>query len=89
MSEITQKRTVTAEQVEAAIAEELDYKLGRKTTCVLLRLQNGFEVVGTSACVEPANYDHEIGKRYARERAISKVWELEAYELQSLFWRNE
>lgn len=73
----------TEEQILATIAEELDYKLGVKTTCVVLRLKNGFEVVGTSACVDPSGYDHETGKAYARKRAIEKVWELEGYLLQS------
>jgi len=76
-------KTLTLEQVEAAIVEERDYKLGEKTTCVVLILRNGFEVVGTSACVDPANYNHEIGKTYARKRALDKVWELEGYLLQN------
>ncbi len=68
--------------VDSLIAQEFDYRLGEKTTCVLLKLRNGFEVVGTSACVDPSAYDHELGKKYARERALSKVWELQAYLLQ-------
>lgn len=82
-TEGTMPKTVTIEQVEASIAKEQDFKIGEKTTVVLLTLRNGFEVVGTSACVDAAGYDHELGKKYARERAISKVWELEAYVLQS------
>lgn len=74
---------VTEEQVMNMIAEEFTYKLGEKTTCVLLKLKNGFEVIGTSGCVDPANYDHEIGKGYARKRAVEKIWELEGYKLQS------
>jgi hypothetical protein len=73
----------TEEQILATIAEELDYKLGVKTTCVVLRLKNGFEVVGTSACVDPAEYDHDVGKQMASRRALDKVWELEGYLLQS------
>ncbi len=75
-------KTVTQEMVEAAIAEQYDVRFGEKTTVVLLKLKNGFEVVGTSACVYGEAYDHEIGKKYARERAVSKIWELEAYKLQ-------
>ena len=75
--------TVTIEDVEGAISEERDYRLGLKTTVVILVLANGFEVVGTSACVDANNYDYEVGKKYARERALSKVWELEGYLLQS------
>jgi len=75
-------KTVTEEMIKASIVNEIDYKLGEKTTVVLLQLINGFEVVGVSSCVDPANYEHEVGKKYARERAITKVWELEGYRLQ-------
>lgn len=75
--------TVTQKIVDESIAQEFDFKLCEKTTVVILKLKNGFEVVGTSGCVDPKNYDHEIGKKYARERAIQKVWELEAYKLQT------
>lgn len=77
------KRTVTIEDVESALVAEWDYKLGEKTTVVLLKLKSGFEVLGHSGCVDPASYNHEVGKKYARERALSKVWELEGYLLQS------
>ena len=64
------KTTITIDDINAQIAEVLDYKLGNKTTAVLIRLHNGFEVVGTSACVDPANYNHEVGKEYALKRAM-------------------
>lgn len=76
--------TVTQERVDSQIVKETTAKLAEKTTVVILTLKNGFEVVGTSACVDPANYDHEIGIKYARQRAMDKVWELEGYFLQAL-----
>jgi hypothetical protein len=39
----------------------------------VLTLKNGFEVIGSSACVNPEDYDFEIGKKYAREQAITKL----------------
>lgn len=57
--------------------------MGRKTTVCVLTLVNGFEVVGTSACVDPSNFDFEIGKKYAFEDAFNKLWELEGYRLQN------
>lgn len=77
------KTSLTADDIEAAIVSEDSWKIGQKTTVVLLTLRNGFEAVGTSACVDPANYNAEIGKCIARERAIDKIWELEGYLLQS------
>lgn len=50
-------------------------------------LPNGFQVgYGESACVDPANFDFELGKQYAKERcqqaATNKLWELEGYLLK-------
>lgn len=51
------------------------------TFCVLT-LRNGFTVTGESACASPENYNAEIGRRIARENAISKVWPLMGYSLK-------
>lgn len=81
VTDIHELKSITDSHVNSVIAEEKDLQIG-KTTVVWLKLKNGFEVVGTSACVDPKQYNHEIGRKYARERAISKIWELEAYKLQ-------
>lgn len=73
---------VTLEEVEAAIAKEEYIHIGRKTSIYLLTLKNGFEVVGISGCIDPKEYDSELGKKYAREKAIDKVWELLGFEKQ-------
>lgn len=51
------------------------------TFCVLV-LKNGFTVTGESACASPENFDAGIGKRVARENAVSKVWHLLGYGLR-------
>ena len=51
------------------------------TFCVLV-LKNGFTVTGESACASPENFNSEIGRRIARENAISKVWPLLGYALK-------
>ena len=51
------------------------------TFCVLV-LKNGFTVTGESACVSPENFNSEIGRRIAREKAVSKVWPLLGYALK-------
>ena len=51
------------------------------TFCVLV-LRNGFTVTGESACASPANFNAEIGRRVAREKAIDKVWPLLGYALK-------
>ena len=52
------------------------------TFCVLV-LKNGFTVTGESACASPENFDFEIGKKIARQNAVSKMWALMGYELKS------
>lgn len=58
------------------------------TFCVLV-LRNGFTVTGESACASPANFNAEIGRRLARERAIDQVWPLMGYDLRTQLFRAE
>ena len=56
------------------------------TTIAAMTLPNGFTVAyGTSACVDPKNFNKELGEKYSRERAlpqaINKLWEMEGYVL--------
>lgn len=52
------------------------------TICVLL-LQNGFTVVGKSACASPENFNAELGRKIARDDARNQIWALEGYALRS------
>lgn len=44
--------------------------------------RGGFTIVGTGACVNPANFDVEIGRKVARQDASNQLWRLEGYVLQ-------
>jgi Phage protein (N4 Gp49/phage Sf6 gene 66) family len=55
--------------------------LGCLTLCVLV-LKNGFTVTGESACASPENFDAELGRKIARQKAVDKVWMLEGYLLK-------
>lgn len=50
------------------------------TVCNIL-LENGYSVRGESACVDPRNFDMEIGRQLAYRDAFSKLWPLEGYLL--------
>ena len=65
---------VTPEDVKNSIKSEEYMFLGEKTTVCLLTLINGFEVVGSSAPVNPKLFNKETGKIYAKEKAIDQVW---------------
>jgi Phage protein (N4 Gp49/phage Sf6 gene 66) family len=60
-----------------------DGALSLITICVLI-LKNGHRIVGVNeGPVSAENFDAEIGRRYAREKAIDQVWPLLGYELRS------
>ncbi len=76
--------SVTKEQIEAIVnASVFIYeKMGLQTTVAHATLPNGFEIVESSGCLNPAKYKHEIGVAICRERIISRLWQLEGYVLQ-------
>ncbi|WWW34556.1 Gp49 family protein [Stenotrophomonas rhizophila] len=51
------------------------------TICVLV-LRNGFTVTGESACASPENFDAEIGRLIARDKAVEKIWPLLGFRLR-------
>jgi len=51
------------------------------TFCVLV-LRNGFTVTGESACASQENFDAELGRKIARQNAVSKMWPLMGYALK-------
>lgn len=71
---------VTAQGIEARIAHVAYFILpGTAVTICNLRLENGFSVCGESACVDPRNFDQEVGEQLAYRKALDRVWELEGY----------
>ena len=63
-------------------------RIGDSTTTVCEAfLPNGFSVgSGKSACVDPDNFDYELGCKYAKENAAAEakntIWQLEGYLLK-------
>lgn len=51
-------------------------KQGSKTTVGCATLLNGFEIVESSSCVDPENYDHKIGSEIVEKRIVDRVWML-------------
>ena len=49
------------------------------TTVCQLFMENGYSILGTSACVNSANFNRATGEKYAYEDAINKAWPLEGY----------
>ena len=66
---------VTAEDCrEAVVRVEFDVLKDRKTTVCTLTLYNRFTVRGESSCVDPAEFDKDIGEKKAEQRARDAVW---------------
>ena len=77
------KNKLTLNDIEdAIIAQQFLQPEGTVLTICVLTLENGFNVVGHSACIDPVNFDAEIGRRVARQRAVDQVWALEGYRLK-------
>lgn len=49
-------------------------KIGEKTTLVERRYSTGIEDFDTSSCVDPANFDIEVGAKIASEKLDDRVW---------------
>ena len=85
------KNTVTIEQVrenmQDVIVRTLD-DFGKPCTYVTVRMKNGFTLRESTTCVDPANYDENIGKEICLEKIEDKVWFLLGYQLQEDLYRS-
>lgn len=59
-----------------------------KVTVVTARLQNGFAIVESSGCVDPENYDVDLGVDVCLGRIEDKLWMLEGYCLQKALYEE-
>lgn len=75
--------SVSPGMVENFIRETWTETLGEKTTVVRAVLRNGFEIVESSSCVSPENYDEAMGRDICLEKIRDKVWELLGFLLQT------
>ena len=56
--------------------------MGEKTTVAKATLINGFEMVEGSSCVDPKNYDEELGTKICLGKMRDEVWKLLGFVLQ-------
>jgi hypothetical protein len=81
---------VTQEQINHLLdtAEIQEHIFWDKELLVSYKLQNGFTISGRGACVDPNNFDIEIGRKVARENAEHQLWQLEGYLLQQKLYEQ-
>ena len=75
---------VTQEEINALMeaSEQAVWEPFPGVTIVALKLPCGFVLEGMSGCVDPTQYDREIGVRIAREHIEDRLWMLEGYVLK-------
>lgn len=77
---------VTPEEVKENMQDVIVRTLndfGKPCTYVTVRMKNGFTLRESTTCVDPANYNEEIGKQICLEKIEDKVWFLLGYTLQT------
>ena len=79
----TKKPSISQKMVDDFIVAKEVSTLGDKVTVVRATLRNGFELVESSACVSPENYDEKLGVEICMEKIKDKVWFLLGFLLQT------
>ena len=75
-------RYVRTEDVEAEVlAVQFHQFVGTTVTVCVITLQNGFTVVGKSACANPDNFEASLGEKLAHEDAKQQMYALLAFRL--------
>lgn len=68
--------------------EDYHLFLGSTVTVCKLTLENGFSVIGQSACASPENFDAQLGRELARKDARQQIWQLEGYLLRQRLYNE-
>lgn len=79
------KNTVTKEDVARNMKDYVVrtvVEFDKPCTYVTVRMENGFTLRESTTCVDPENYDEEIGKDICLEKIEDKIWFLLGYALQ-------
>lgn len=81
------ERTVTKEQIESRIkSAEYSIHAGSTLTICVLTMENGFTVLGKSACAHAGNFNKELGEKIAYDDAFKQIWPLEGYLLREALY---
>ncbi|WP_239660992.1 Gp49 family protein [Haemophilus influenzae] len=72
-----------------SLVDNVEYVHQGLLTICTITLKNGFQLVGTSACVSKDNYNVQIGRNIAYENAFAKLWELEGYALKKCIYESQ
>lgn len=87
---------VSLASMEEKIAAKHEFTMGEALTALghpnspefdilsvcVLKMQNGFTVIGKAAPASAANFNRELGRKFAYEDAVRQLWPLEGYALR-------
>ena len=74
MAAMLDGKKVTKDFLESEIAETKYTRIGGTLTHCTIYTHDGFAFTGESACVDPAQFDEEIGKQIAYKVAFDKMY---------------
>lgn len=73
---------VSTQEIQDAIRLVQYYRFpGTTVTVCCISLDNGFTAVGSSACVDPSEYNEDMGKAIAYKDAEGKAWSYLGFRL--------
>lgn len=86
---MTTENKITSEGIKARI-KSVNYLRIKDTTLTIcvIRMVNGFDVTGESACANPFAFNAEIGMSVAYDNAFAKLWALEGYLLKERMYNQ-
>ena len=79
---LTVYNKITEVEIDNLLLEPTATKIDEKTTLVKIDSAIGYVNYEVSSCVDPANYDHDLGIRLATDKVKNKLWPLLGFVLQ-------
>ena len=64
-------------------------EFGKPTTYVTVKMLNGFTVRESTTCVDPLNYNENIGREICLSKIEDKIWNLLGFLLQDKIYNKE
>lgn len=85
------KITVTKEEVQENMKDVIVktvIEFEKPVTYVTVRMINGFTLRESTTCVDPANYNENIGKEICLAKIEDKIWFILGYTLQEKLYQK-
>lgn len=78
---IAERHDTTADVALQIVAAGANASLRLLSICILV-MRNGFVVIGKSAPASAANFNRDLGKKFAYEDAVRQLWPLMGFALR-------